>query len=182
MHLHIQIITNSLTHLYFSAFISPVIRHYLMLLDFIWQELIIDSIIVKECWQTDFTTLSSILDTIWLLPSSPTSCSTWQSIKYLFNKTNTNSSILEEVLLRISAFFLRNWVITPFLPYVTKTRLSVMKLVCQRPVRRLFIFRHVFMTWFSFTRCGLIFLWIFFHESEVLECLLRFIFFTLRMF
>ena len=39
MDLFEKIVNNSLTHIYFSAFISAVIHHYLMLLDFIWQEL-----------------------------------------------------------------------------------------------------------------------------------------------
>ena len=111
-----------------------------MLLDFIWHKRIIDSIVVKDRWQT--ITLSGILDTIWLLPSSPTS---WVlNIKYLFNKMNSNLSIFKELLSRISAFFLTNWVITPSFPCVAKMLLSVMKLVCQRPLRGLFVCRYVF--------------------------------------
>ena len=48
MDLFEKIVNNSITHLYFSAFISALTNHYLMLLDFILQELIIDSIVVKD--------------------------------------------------------------------------------------------------------------------------------------
>ena len=127
-----------------------------MLLDFIWHKRNIDSIVVKDRWHT--ITLSGILDRIWLLPSSPTS---WVlNIKYLFNKMNSNLSIFKELLSRISAFFLTNWVITPSFPCVAKMLLSVMKLVCQRPLRGYLYSVMFLMTWFSFTWCGWTFLWI----------------------
>ena len=149
MHLYIHIITLSLTHLHFSAFISAVIHHYLMLLAFIWQELIIDSVIVKDCWQTDFITLSVILDTTWLLPSFPTSC--------ILDKIKS-TCLIKWTLIQVSlenfvtdfSFFLTTWVITPSLPWVTKMLLSLMKLVCQWPVRRLFVFCYVFYDMISF--------------------------------
>ena len=179
MHLYIHIITLSLTHLHFSAFISAVIHHYLMLLAFIWQELIIDSVIVKDCWQTDFITVSVILDTTWLLPSFPTSC--------ILDKIKS-TCLIKWTLIQVSldnfvtdfSFFLTTWVITPSLPWVTKMLLSLM---FANDLLEDYLYSVMFfMTWFPFTWCGLIFLWISFHESENLKCLLRFIFVTLRRF
>ena len=149
-------------HLYFSAFISAVIHHYLLLLDFIWQALINDSIVVKGRWQADFVTLSGFLDAIWLLPSSRTSCVLDKIQSTCLTKWTLTQVSLKNFCHRF-LLFLTNGVTTPSLPWVTKMLLSLTKLVCQRTLRGLFVFRcfpwHYFLLpdvdWFS---CGFLFM------------------------